>query len=225
MKYTCPYCGYEDEISVDELASLGNSIKCPMCLKSFAVDENGKSITVSETHDKSKKADVARPEATVTEQEDTTVCHACHAILPGHPNFCSNCGADLTLQSANDKSGITPPPPLNLVDKAISYLSTAQSFSREDLRNNFKLSEEDTDKLIAQLETQEIISSERNGVRTILVKSTPNIPALPESYAQPAYTDNYDDYYYEEPEEKTHPTFTYIVIGGILLLLLIYLFS
>jgi hypothetical protein len=111
------------------------------------------------------------------------------------------------------------------VDKAISYLSTAQSFSREDLRNNFKLSEEDTDKLIAQLETQEIISPERNGVRTILVKSTPNIPALPESYAQPAYTDNYDDYYYEEPEEKTHPTFTYIVIGGILLLLLIYLFS
>ena len=102
MKYKCPQCQKEIELSDDELQSQGNLIVCPACLSEFVGDPTKPHTTNGAT----RQYVYSSPEP--TQQGAVNYCRFCGAQLNGTCNFCPVCGSRLNTNAAPQQSNPTP---------------------------------------------------------------------------------------------------------------------
>ncbi|MGN0214130.1 MAG: hypothetical protein ACI4AH_04895 [Muribaculaceae bacterium] len=97
MKYKCPHCGKEVELSDDELNSQGNVIVCPCCLSEYVGDPSKPHTN----HQTTQQYSYGNTLPGVAMQTTVTHCQYCGAQLSGTCNFCPICGYRLKTGNTN----------------------------------------------------------------------------------------------------------------------------
>ena len=101
MKYRCPKCGKEIEISEQELTTLKNHIVCPQCLSTLKIDGDYAYIPLD--------FDEATPPVNSTKPAEPEVtCPSCGKTLHGNPNFCPECGHKFVMSCPNCGKEVPP---------------------------------------------------------------------------------------------------------------------
>lgn len=91
MKKTCPNCGKELDVSLEEVTMREGVVVCPQCLSVFDMDGN--------TRDNDEpQGEVRKPQGQpASEAGDTfSFCPECGHSLPAGVNFCPYCGTKLS---------------------------------------------------------------------------------------------------------------------------------
>lgn len=97
MKYKCPQCGKEVELSDDELNKQGNIIVCPCCLSEYVGDPS-KPHASQKPHE---QYSYGNPMPGIAMQTTVSHCQYCGAQLSGKCNFCPVCGYRLSISVTN----------------------------------------------------------------------------------------------------------------------------
>ncbi len=190
MKYRCPKCGKEIEISKQELSALKNHIVCPQCLSTLKIDGDYAYIPLD--FDEAAPAEAAKP------AETEVTCPNCGKRLHGNPNFCPECGHNFNSapapKPANAPSkpsdtrtataAITPPElPTQaqqrdvFYDDAVRYIGTCNAITTIMLQQYFNISYERAAQLMQQLEENGIVGPDNHGrPRKILIKHNQSLP-------------------------------------------------
>lgn len=188
MKYRCPKCGKEIEISEQELKNLHNSIVCPQCLSTLKIDGDYAYIPLEPSGENA---------ASLTE---TQTCPSCGAKIPqGKPKFCPACGHSLATDALDARptppnpvqSGIAPKPaaaPHELpkmqqqgrdafYDDAVRYIGTCNAITTLMLQRYFNITPERAARLMAQLEEAGVVGPDAGGrPRKILIPHSQSLP-------------------------------------------------
>ena len=190
MKYRCPKCGKEIEISEQELTTLKNHIVCPQCLSTLKIDGDYAYIPLD--------FDEATPPVNSTKPAEPEVtCPSCGKTLHGNPNFCPECGHNFRSTSAPEPAStqVTPtgeprqsaatPPELptqaqqrdEFYDDAVRYIGTCNAITTTMLQQYFNISYERAARLMQQLENNAIVGPAHHGrPRKILIQHNQSLP-------------------------------------------------
>ena len=169
MRYTCPKCGKNMELSTEVLINSEYKVVCPQCLCQLQIIGDYAYIPNDEL-----QLD------TTVEPSHTINCPTCGCEASTGAHFCPNCGTsfDTPIQHTDpvaDVEDVTvlPPPVPNgdpLYNEAVKYLMTCSAITPMMLSDRFGISAERAAELIRQLEAGGVIGPYNNGgPRQILI--------------------------------------------------------
>ena len=169
MRYTCPKCGKNMELSTEVLINSEYKVVCPQCLCQLQIIGDYAYIPNDEL-----KLD------TTVEPSHTINCPTCGFQASSSAHFCPNCGTSFDTPSqhtdtevdAEDVTVLPPPVPNGdpLYNEAVKFLMTCSAITPMMLSNRFGISAERAAELIRQLEAGGVIGPYNSGgPRQILI--------------------------------------------------------
>ena len=168
MKYTCPKCGKNMELSTEVLINSDYKVVCPQCLCQLQIIGDYAYIP----QDNLQLDNTVEPSHTIN-------CPVCGHEASNGTHFCPNCGTSFDASSplpdnatVEDVTVLPPPMPDRdpLYNQALQFLMNCNSITPMMLRDHFHISDERAAELIRQLEAGGAIGPYNNGgPRQILI--------------------------------------------------------
>ena len=175
MRYTCPKCGKNMELSTEVLINSGYKVICPQCLSQLQIVGDYAYIPNEDL------------ELDITISPSQTInCPRCGHEASTGTHFCPNCGTSFDSTTpgsdpvatidAGDVTVLPPPVPNSnpnsdpLYNEVVKFLMTCNSITPMMLRDRFHITDERAAELIRQLEAGGVIGPYNNGgPRQILI--------------------------------------------------------
>lgn len=153
-KYTCPKCGYQNEIEEDALQAMGHSIVCPGCQSVLKIDGDYAYIPL---------VDDDKPQATQPEK----------GITPTPPPFTIE-EPPVTTPSIAEITGADHDP---IYDDVIDYVRTCNAISVPMIAQYFNISIERAAHIMQELEKNGVVGPYNGGgPREILIDHSNTLP-------------------------------------------------
>jgi len=187
MKFTCPKCGKELELSSEALIECDYKTVCPQCLAQLVIvgsyayvprEDGSLTLRPSESDNIPTDAPAASASASASAEELPTMPAADASAEPTPPPF----NTPPTLPS---RQSLDP-----LYDQVVAFLGSCNAITPFMLCDRFDIDLQRANAIIAQLEANGIVGPYNNGApRTILIPHRDIFSGVPPQYQQDTPTD------------------------------------